>query len=571
MATRFRLNFEAILGISITALAGGTLTFCISGGSPSQLQTIYSNDALTTPKTNPVELDSAGEHGDIFLLAVDYRIIVKDALGSVIPRGDIDPYHGGFGVDASDVLVTADGATNSQTMADRFRRNGYNLMDFLSSTEQAQVAAGGNALDLAPKWVTAMQTIHDAGGGTLYLPPGVIAASNAAFEWTLAHSINIIGAGPLASIIKKFGAGTDPILDFSSDAATVLDVRSEWRDFSIDGRTKASDGLKLTNISTSVTSNVYIHDCLNALNTFGALNMEHYNIGLRANVNGYVARKSANNIYCNQVSFYGGQIIGNTGLGADMRQGQGWAFHGVAFESNGTTADLGTGAVLVRDTADDEAGFSRASLYNCHFESNKGGRDILTENCTNLTLSVRDCITYTPEGSVSTNIGIIAEAIFDNFRAPGYNVTIAASAIRLNDFNIGGGTLADGSGAKFYQNVIYNSSGQPNQATLTTFTGVNSAKGVLPTVASATATTIFAIPASTAGRWTVHAYVPGETTANYSAITTVDSSGTTDARATSTTNGAHLILTLSGLNVQVTQDSGLSQVVRFSVTRQSDL
>lgn len=131
MATRFRLNFEAILGISITALAGGTLTFCISGGSPSQLQTIYSDDGLTTPKTNPVELDSAGEHGDIFLSATDYRIIVKDADGSVVPRGDIDPYHGGLGVipDASDFPVTATDTTEPRTLANRFADT-LNVADF---------------------------------------------------------------------------------------------------------------------------------------------------------------------------------------------------------------------------------------------------------------------------------------------------------------------------------------------------------------------------------------------------------------------------------------------------------
>jgi hypothetical protein len=94
MATRFRLNFEQIFGTSAQVLAGGSLTFCISGGSPSQLQTIYQDDALSVTKLNPVVLDSAGKHGDIFLLPHDYRVIVKDAAGIVLPGGDVDPVHG---------------------------------------------------------------------------------------------------------------------------------------------------------------------------------------------------------------------------------------------------------------------------------------------------------------------------------------------------------------------------------------------------------------------------------------------------------------------------------------------
>lgn len=562
MATRFWNKEYVFLNSLGVPRALGKLKSYDSNTSTPQLT--YSDDALVTENQTTITLNIAGRLPvDVFGISADYKFTLENADGTDLIT--IDPVHGAAIGDTD--TVTADGATNSQTMADRFRRSSYNLMDFLSSAEQAQVDAGGNAIDLSPKWVTAMQTIHDAGGGTLYLPSGVIAISNVVFEWTLAHSINIIGAGPFASIIKKFGAGTDTILDFSSDAATVLDVRSEWRDFSIDGINKTSDGMKLTNISTSVTSNVYIHDCLNALNTFGALNMEHYNIGLRSNVNGYVARKSADNIYCNQVSFYGGQIIGNTGLGADMRQGQGWAFHGIAFEQNGTLADTGTGAVMVRDTADDEAGLSRASLYNCHFESNTGGRDILTENCTNLTLAVRDCVSYTPQGNVSVNIGAIKESIFSNFKAPGYSVTTAAALVRLEDFNIGGGTLSDGSGAKFYENVVYNGAGQPNQITSTNLTGVYSTKGTQSCL-TATATTLFGITGG--GTWIVHAYVDTLAAANYSAHAIVTSANGGDAKITAV-NGGNLTLTLSTLNIQATQSSGVTQTVRYSALRISDV
>ena len=469
-------------------------------------------------------------------------------------------------------ITTADGATNSQPTAKRLRRSGYNFMDFLTSDEQDQVDSGGSTIDLALKFVAAMGKVYDTGGGTLWLPPGVIAVSHAPYEWLAQKTINIVGAGPWATVFKKF-SGTDPILDFSSDVS-VLDVRSEWREFSINGVDKTADGLKLTNISTSVTSNVYIHDCLAAMPTFGAVNMEHYNIGLRSNVNGYVARKSADNIYCNQVSFYGGQIIGNTGLGADMRQGQGWAFHGVAFESNGTTADLGTGAVLVRDTADDEAGLSRASFYNCHFESNKGGRDILTENCTGLTLAARDCVSYygaadiLVEANTGFNIGSIKEAILDNFQAPGFNVAIAASTVRLTDFNIGGGTLTDGSGAKFYENVVYNSAGQSNQATITKLTGGYTGSGTVSAPTSGTAVTLFT--PSTSGLYIVVATVEGSGAGNYSAVAHVGCEGTSAALLRAD-NGGFLTITVVSNVVKATQSSGGAQTIKWRYLRVSDV
>ncbi len=95
MATRFRLNFEQIFGTSAQVLAGGSLTFCISGGSPTQLRTIWQDVGLSVTKLNPVVLDSAGKHGDIWLDDPSlYRVILKDAAGIVLPGGDVDPVDG---------------------------------------------------------------------------------------------------------------------------------------------------------------------------------------------------------------------------------------------------------------------------------------------------------------------------------------------------------------------------------------------------------------------------------------------------------------------------------------------
>lgn len=116
MATRFGLNFEAVLSTTLTPLAGGTLTFYATG--TSSLRTIWSNKGLSTTKLNPVTLDASGEHGDIWLDDPSlYRLVVKDALGSVIPGGDIDPIDSvssaaGYAFSTTAALLSAFGSTD---------------------------------------------------------------------------------------------------------------------------------------------------------------------------------------------------------------------------------------------------------------------------------------------------------------------------------------------------------------------------------------------------------------------------------------------------------------------------
>lgn len=56
--------------------AGGTLSFYASGTS-TPLST-FSNQALSSPNTNPVVLDSAGRAGAIFLQSLSYKVILAD-------------------------------------------------------------------------------------------------------------------------------------------------------------------------------------------------------------------------------------------------------------------------------------------------------------------------------------------------------------------------------------------------------------------------------------------------------------------------------------------------------------
>ena len=65
----------------------------------------YSDDALTTPNTNPVVADSAGRFGDIFLESGTYRVILKDS--DDVEIWDRDPVDGAIGTSGTVDEITS--------------------------------------------------------------------------------------------------------------------------------------------------------------------------------------------------------------------------------------------------------------------------------------------------------------------------------------------------------------------------------------------------------------------------------------------------------------------------------
>ncbi|HEM47557.1 MAG TPA: hypothetical protein ENO23_11000, partial [Alphaproteobacteria bacterium] len=67
-------------------LAGAHLHFYESGTTTPA--NVYSDSALTVPATNPVVADSAGRFGDIFLQAIDYKVVLADSGGATVWTAD---------------------------------------------------------------------------------------------------------------------------------------------------------------------------------------------------------------------------------------------------------------------------------------------------------------------------------------------------------------------------------------------------------------------------------------------------------------------------------------------------
>lgn len=87
MAGRFNNPFPQFFDSTPNVYSGGTLTFYASG--TSTLQSIYSDETLSTPLTNPVTLNAAGRPStDIFLQDLNYKVILKDSSGNTIWTAD---------------------------------------------------------------------------------------------------------------------------------------------------------------------------------------------------------------------------------------------------------------------------------------------------------------------------------------------------------------------------------------------------------------------------------------------------------------------------------------------------
>jgi hypothetical protein len=100
MAVRFNLPIISFLDANANPLAGGYLEFYETESDDAK--DIWEDDDLTIqaanidpndPDSTGYQLDSAGRHGDIFLEPGDYKVVVKNSLGTIIKT--MDPVHGG--------------------------------------------------------------------------------------------------------------------------------------------------------------------------------------------------------------------------------------------------------------------------------------------------------------------------------------------------------------------------------------------------------------------------------------------------------------------------------------------
>jgi len=237
-------------------------------------------------------------------------------------------------------------------------------------------ATGDNVTDDTAAIQAAIDAVYTAGGGTVFLPQGNYRVTSLVKTWVAgtAVTVNIVGAGKIATAIRKFGAGTTPIFNF--DAATnQLETYSEFRDFRIVGTSKAHDGIKLDAWAYWGIVNVDIRSCDKAIHNLGGLVgtidrciIKSNNIGLYNRLSAQIGGPPPN-----LITVRGTVLNGNSTLGIDHGSGQLLIVcDGSNIEGNGTAADTTTGGLYVQNTVDDAIGYAQIIVRDTWFESNLG-------------------------------------------------------------------------------------------------------------------------------------------------------------------------------------------------------
>jgi hypothetical protein len=307
----------------------------------------------------------------------------------------------------------------------------------------------------------AIDYVYGAGGGTVYFPPGTYRVTSIIRNWTNPITVNIKGSGKRSTVLRKFGSDATPVLDFSG-IASMLEPYSEISDLEIDGNSVGNvNGLRATNYGRWVLRNVFIENCNYGLYCRGGLVFDVYDCTFQANLFGYYCEKSADNVYSNLVTFYGGQFSGNSQWGLYIKQAGGVHVVGTDISFNGTSGDTGTGGIYYDVTMDDEVGYAVASIKNAWFEGNFGN-GIKTGAVGGLHLSIMDT---TLAGNFNPiTVGAIAMSEISNCFAGSVTDTIVVGAGRSIVKNCIFYDLIDNSTYYHHWNVVGNAYNDLNES-----------------------------------------------------------------------------------------------------------
>lgn len=283
----------------------------------------------------------------------------------------------------------------------------------------------------------AIDAVYAEGGGDVIIPSGDYGVTSLSKVWEAEITVNIRGEGAGATILRKIGTTTTPVIDFSADALIVN--YSSISDIYIIGNDKTHDGIRFTELARFNLHRVKIAACDNAFDSVGALVGNFYdcyfessNIGYRARAStGFPVRVS------NSIQFFGGGIYSNSSFGVDLGDASGVHFYGTDIEFNGTAGYLETGAVIIRDTVDDESGTGVISFTNCWLESNLG-MTVEIEDANLISVTFRGTMLLASEGGNTMNCGAIKHLLLENVAAASIGDTIISGATRTT---IIGGTI----------------------------------------------------------------------------------------------------------------------------------
>lgn len=416
--------------------------------------TVYWDVAGTVPVAQPVRTLAGfpvnnGRLSHTYS-SIDYSITVKDKYGRLLYSSPTSAEY------SNDYSVQANVDSLASSLASRSTSaNGAGQIGFDPTLNYAAQTLGRSLADREwnPRdypWLAKFDNVNDdtaaiqacwqalftAGGGTMVLPRGIARVTSIVMNYTASISVNVRGQGQHATYFAKLGASVTPVLDIKSNVG-VLDVYSEFADFQVLGA-NSCDGIKLTTIANVTFTRVEIRVCGAALNLAGCLVSTFHECSFLSNIVGVQTRLNTA-IYCNSLRFYGCNIKSNSSLGMDINHANDMLVWNCDLESNGTTLNLTTGAVIIQANIAAETGISTLTFGGgTHFEANKGSNFVAVA-AAGLNLIFDGVSILSSEAGLATSIQAILSVTMRGVIAasPGDTVTIGTCAkSSLEDYDI---------------------------------------------------------------------------------------------------------------------------------------
>ena len=265
--------------------------------------------------------------------------------------------------------VTSTGSTTGRTLKDRFADT-INVKDF-------GAVGDGTTDDTA-----AIQAAIDAAAGRhLIFPSGTYIVSYLSYKPTSNIPIAISGAGTNSTILKRTGSSSNPVLDIGSSPSPAFITHVQVSDLTIDGLNKsgraclrtldcwylALRNLRLINseVGLEMLTPIFVDaQSITASNNDVGINISYYTGG------------SFPNSQPGVVTLSNCVFIDNTSWGLKFDDGTTLVLRNCAIENSGTTigaSDQG-GIWVGPNVGRFNVGTTTpgVSLYDCHFEGNKG-------------------------------------------------------------------------------------------------------------------------------------------------------------------------------------------------------
>lgn len=277
------------------------------------------------------------------------------------------------------------------------------LTEFISAKDFGAVGDGvTNDTAAIQAWITYCYNNNIAG----FLPKGNYSVTSLTLAMTgnrLNQSLVLYGVGRYGSRITKSSGASALLTINSANIATTLSESNLYiGDIAFYGNAKSSPGIVLNCIAYYNLERLMINSFTTGLAVNSSLLGETKDCYIMSNNNGVICANIGPS-GCNQNTFFGGSYSYNSVYAMDIGAGSGIYVENVDMEGNGTTLNTSTGAIYIRNTVDDEFGFSVIKFKNVWFEANFG-RTFDVETTSGLLLNIEGSSFISPEAGLSLRV-----------------------------------------------------------------------------------------------------------------------------------------------------------------------